>query len=339
VFNFKFRSDKADGQFNGRFAFRAPFNAPRLTPIELRALANATEDALVDPVIRHEYLHWKVFKGSAVGRSLIGKRYRVRAQFLRGNQVAVENYYLQRSCYFLNVYEIHEQIVTELESLLGSTPTLTRVLSTNLSERQRRLVERADADALTACRNLERPYKNIELKADSFLGAIATREFGLQAYIDLGHERLSLNEVSLMGSTHGIFNAATETQYSDASAYIRLIRKAVQYANAELWFGRLTQEKLATWAYLKLKVEINLLWEHPHSVVVLENQGSVRELVASNVNFIAAYTGVKYDKLTLSLITELFLACARTEIAPQDLIQRLGALDNEFLYFFYAHGN
>lgn len=339
MFNFTHGTDKSDGQFNGRFAFRAPHNSPRVSPSELRSIANAAPDALADEAIRHEFLHWRVFQSSDVGRSLIGKRYRTRAQFLRGNLDAVRAYYTQRSSYFCESFATHENIVKSLEKRLGDTPSIQALSAIRLSADDIKEVVDADESALTLCGLCGVPYSLAQRRLDSILGHLGTREFGLQAYVDLGGQKLALNEVSLKGMTHGIFNAATETAYSNAPPHIRVIRKLVRYGNAERWFGALDSRKLAMWAYLKLNTEITLLGNSGFSKVLETRQGSIEAYFKDNVNFIVAYTGANYGALAKGLIVEALLDCGDPTIRLEDAVERLANIDPEFIYFFYAHGN
>jgi surface antigen len=339
MFNFAHRTQKSDGQFNGRFTFLAPHNSPRISPADLRAIANAAPGALANEVIRHEFLHWRVFQSSTVGRALIGKRYRTRAQFLRGDTDAVRIYYTQRSAYFCESFATHERIVEGLERELGNAPSMQDLAAVSLSSRDIRSISDSDQRALELSAECGSPLNWLERNFDSILGRVATREFGVQAYVDLGGPKLALNEVSLKGITYGVFNSATETAYSDAPKYIRIGRKIVRYGNAERWFGTLSPQKLAMWAYLKLNAELTLCQTPRFLRVMSESHGAIESYIRDNVDFIVAYTGASYSHLAKALIAETLLDCGDPGKQFDEMVERLAAINGEFLYFFYAHGN
>jgi len=252
---------------------------------------------------------------------------------------AVRTYYTQRSSYFCESFATHEEIVKHLERKLGEAPSIQALSSVRLSREDEDAVTDSDQRALTLCKECNTPFSLAERCIDSVLGRVGTREFGLQAYVDLGGQKLALNEVSLKGMTHGIFNAATETAYSNAPKHIRIIRKLVRYGNVEKWFGSLDSYKLAMWAYIKLNTEITLLSKLKFAKALEASHGSIEAYIRDNVDFIVAYTGANYGALAKGLIVETLLDCGDPAAQFDDAVDRLAAIDGEFIYFFYAHGN
>ena len=87
---------------------------------------------------------------------------------------------------------------------------------------------------------------------DSYLGRLATKEFGVQAYLptENGNHHTRLYEVSLKLYSFGIFNAGTETEFSvNPPTHIRIVRRMMSVANSERWFGSLDQVRLARWTF------------------------------------------------------------------------------------------
>ena len=332
MLNFTYSSKDASGQFNGRFVFRAPLLASALTRDHLRAIANSTGDALADPALRHEFLHWKVFQHSEVGRSLIGKRYRVRPLFLKGFDGSVRRYYTQRSAYFLSGYDAHEATVDELDKSTGSS--IEELRAAKLTTHQLDRIRLADQRALEMCAQLHVPLGGLQLKLDSYLGRLATKEFGVQAYLptDDGNPHTRLYEVSLKGDSFGIFNAGTETEFSvSPPTHIRIVRRMISLANSERWFGALDSDKLARWTFLKFSTELPLL-KSERNTSSIGPDAYVETMVA----FITRYLG-RPRRVSEQQIVELLKGCAM--YSQDEVTERLRLLDEDFLYFFYAHGN
>lgn len=336
MLNFTYESDLCNGQYNGRFVFRAPLRLDALKDDDMRAIANAHPDALADTALRHEFIHWQVFRHSAVGRSLVGKRYRTRFQFQRGRREDVTVYYAQRTAYFMASYSTHEALVHSLEAALGARTTLAELQSLALDVGMVEQVTGCDRRALALCERLGLPYGAAERALDSIRGGLATREFGVQAYMLDAAGRPRLHEVSLKGRTHGIFNATTETRYSKAPLGVRLLRQLVRVANPERWFeGALSPENLARWAFLKFRTELPILRS-----MGIECPGFDTDVYVNNsIRFITAYTGHSMNPLTRRLVFHLLLSTADREVDEQAVIGKLALLDRDFLYFFYAHGN
>lgn len=340
MLNFTYRSASTDGRFNGRYAFRASLTGRPLTPADLAAIANAADGALVDTVLKHEYLHWKAFQASRVGMALIGKRFRTRARFLRDDLGAVDDYYRQRSCYFCESYETHERIVEDMEAAAKTIDGIEGLMALPITDAQREAISKADSSALAACRHYGAPYRWWMRWLDAPLGRLACREFGVQAYVDLGGERPSLNEVSLKSGGFGFVNAATESRYSqEPPRHVRALRWLFRMANVDRWFGRLTKEKLALWAFLRSRTVTMFLRDPIFMAPLARSFGQDMAAIRQEVDFICAYTGIQYDAFTRGVIVDLIAACADPEAEREALVERFMRLDREFLYFYYAHGN
>lgn len=340
MLNFTYRSTITDGQFNGRYAFRAPLDGRPLTAADLAAIANGADKALVDTALKHEYFHWKAFKASRVGMALIGRRFWTRVQFLRGNFDAVDYYYRRRFCYFRESYDTHEQIVKEMEAAAEKIDGIKGLMALSITDEQREAIRKADRSALSACRHHGTPYRWWMRWLDAPLGRLACREFGLQAYVDLGSERPSLHEVSLKSSGFGFVNAATETRYSyEPPRHVRALRWLFRALNVDRWFGRLTKEKLALWALLRSRTVVMFLRDPIFMEPLATSFGQERAAIRQEVDFICAYTGIPYDAFTRGIIVDLISACANPEADREALVERLMRLDQDFLYFYYAHGN
>ena len=340
MLNFTYQSKKSNGRFNGRYAFRAPIEGPNLSPDDLSAIANGDEKALDDDALMHEYLHWRVFRHSKVGISLIGKRSLVRIKFLMGNFKAVETYYIQRSCYFTKAYSPHERVVKRLEAKLGQKPSMPCLLKLKIDKNHIKIIKRTDRRALKKCYEYHVPYGIVARILDSLFGIAATNEFGIQAYIDVGQEKRELHEVSLKGSAYGFVNAPTDTLYSKhPPAYIKALRAIVRFANIERWFGGLTPETIAHWVFIRYKTIIPLLNDSNFTSSMPQEWKIARTHVVDDVNFVCAYAGITCDNLTRSLIVDLLIDCGNPQSDQNEVIDRLLRLDGEFLYYFYAHGN
>jgi hypothetical protein len=340
MFNFTYQSKKSNGRFNGRYAFRAPIEGAKLRPSDLSAIANGDEKALGDDVLMHEYLHWKVFRHSKVGISLVGKRSLVRVKFLMGNHKAVENYYIQRACYFIEAYSPHEDAVEEIEKKIGRNPSVSCLLKLKIDKKHIKAIKKADRSAVEKCREYRVPYRATTRVLDSIFGIAATKEFGIQAYIDAGQGKRQLHEVSLKGSTFGFINAPTDTIYSQhPPAYIKALRAIVRFINTERWFGGLTPEIIAHWVFIRYKTMIPLMNDQKFMSSMPQEWKDARAHVIDDVNFVCAYAGIDYDRQYRGLIVNLLIECGDPKAGKKQILDRLLKLDGEFLYYFYAHGN
>lgn len=99
MLTFTYNHGQYIGSYNGRFVFHAPVEGAHSSDEYLRRIAEGHKDALAEEVFRHEYIHWKVFLCSRFGISTVGRRYRARTEFLRGNNLEVIDYYKQRTAF------------------------------------------------------------------------------------------------------------------------------------------------------------------------------------------------------------------------------------------------
>ena len=178
MLSFTFGGSRPTGTFNGRFVFRAPLTMNPLAMTDLVALASGDRSALEPDVLKHEYLHWQAFRESRFGVETVGRRFRARSEFMRGNNVAVVDYYRQRTAYFCAAYAVHESVVAALEAAhLGKE--LPQIKKVGLKVSQVTEIADADGKARAATKELD-ALSGLRYRIVDFAkGYVATREYGL----------------------------------------------------------------------------------------------------------------------------------------------------------------
>jgi hypothetical protein len=340
MLNFTFQSPQISGQFNGRFAFRAALDGEPIGISTLQELADGTESALHMDVLRHEYLHWLVFRSSVFGIETIGRRFRARTEFLKGNVDEVIKYYAQRTAYFSAAFDVHEAVVKELEMTLNSSD-VSALRQLKLNSKQRQRIVKADACALASTIALNVLSSKIARVVDKLKGWIVTREYGLQSYVREADGTIRIREVSLAAKTNGVINAAYENNLGNQHKIILWLKGLRRNINTEGRGGGLTKEKMGLWAALKFSSEAQTL-------VQLNKLGFVTTIDDFSIHarhlsdFVFRHVLAIQENQLRKNLSKLISGCQYISPRSSELMayaESFSAFDEAILYFFYIHGN
>lgn len=339
MLSFTFGGSRPTGTFNGRFVFRAPLTMNPLSIADLDALASGDRSALEPDVLLHEYLHWMAFTESRFGIETVGRRFRARSEFMRGNNVAVVDYYKQRTAYFCAAYAVHERIVDALETEHRGRE-LAQVRKARLKVNQVKEISDADRKARIATKELDALSRSPYRIVDFAKGYVATREYGLQNYVPDASGATRIREVSLASKTGGILNQAFETEIGDQSKMVSLLKRIRRSFNTEGRAGGLTKKKMAVWAVLKFSSEartLGLLESHGYPLSATGFAGYTKQVA----DFALRYT-LDFSWQSPTDLAALLRDCnieVKTIEQLDYLAERFMAFDDGVLYYFYVHGN
>lgn len=342
MLSFTFQENNTSGIFNGRFVFHAPDikDMSSYSPMLLELISKGHGNALSNKALRHEYFHWLLFRSSRFGISTIGRRYRARTDFLRGNATSVIDYYKQRTAYFVCSYGTHESIVTELEKgCIGQdVASLSKI---KISKAHIEKVRESDEKSRRATEELSALPTYARRLLDYANGFRAALEYGLQCYIIDENHQMVRREISLLSSTGGIFNSAFESEYGSRNPVVLFAKTVRRKLNRERRAGGLTKEMMAKWAILKFSSEhrcIKQLKDNGHEIPA---EFEFAAYAHSMADFVHKHT-FNDDLIMKKNLCDAILSCGDVELVDKhssDLADLFKNFDKDTLYFFYVHGN
>lgn len=346
MLNFTHRHGRVYGIFNGRFVFNAAQDASALPLSTVHDLTTGNASSLLEATLRHEYLHWLVFKQSRLGNSIVGERFFARRAFVRHDYEPVLDYYARRTCFFLASYEAHEKVVAELEERIdkqeGSTEKLFAV---TLEPEQIASVLDADKKAQSYCSALGLNRKSTLSVLDQLAGVVATREYGLQYYVHNDNSAPVLRETSMLSATKGVINGAFQDRHED-TFFVRLLKRIRRSANTEGGHIQLDRPKLVEWLCLKVMSEYRTLHNLASMLTPSRSDLEMDTMFLNDcelqIEFAYRHTLCMPRAIRVSaLAARLLVIGKKTDFASvtKDDVLALSVLPDSLLYYFYCHGN
>lgn len=262
------------GTFSGRFAFKKENYSNMESTI---GLVNAIEKSQINHYeehLQHEKIHHFICQYSNLNRYLVGLRFFSRFDFSKGNHLLVQQYYYQRTIYFLLSYEVHEYLVKRIERRIGKQNEQVRVIEdlNNIvkSSMYRSSVYCLDKKIIKIVHILDLNSFSKGKQFISFvLGFIATRTFTAILSVN---ESDSTNKDKNYGviasskkegylSRYFGFNVNGNMEITKFDAfYTKIYKKILNYFNVERFFKvNWSEEMLIAWTYNKFLAEYYIL--------------------------------------------------------------------------------